>query len=171
MNLEPAEHNIWKGAAAGLMGGLAASYVMNQFQTLWSHLTAEGGQNGQSESGQEEEPTTVKAAAALSEGVLDHPLSETEKQTAGPAVHYSFGTAVGGVYGALAEVAPQVTMGAGLPFGLLLWLLADEAAVPALGLSKPPTEYPASTHTYTLASHLVYGLTTEGVRRTVRQAF
>jgi hypothetical protein len=42
--------------------------------------------------------------------------------------------------------------------------------LPALGLSKPTTEYPLSTHAYALASHLVYGLTTEIVRGAVRGA-
>jgi len=37
-----------------------------------------------------------------------------------------------------------------------------------LGLKKPPTEYPLSEHAYALASHLVYGLTTEMVRGAVR---
>jgi hypothetical protein len=42
--------------------------------------------------------------------------------------------------------------------------------VPAAGLSRKPSEYPASIHTYAFASHLVYGLTTEIVRRAVRKA-
>ena len=72
------------------------------------------------------------------------------------------------VYGAAAEIVPQVTAAAGLPYGGLIWLGADEGVVPALGLSKSPGEYPVSTHAYALASHLVYGATTEGVRRAVR---
>jgi len=63
-----------------------------------------------------------------------------------------------------------VTAAAGVPFGAVFWLTADEAAVPLLGLAKAPTEYPVSTHVYALASHLVYGLTAELVRRTVRDA-
>jgi uncharacterized membrane protein YagU involved in acid resistance len=68
----------------------------------------------------------------------------------------------------LAEVAPGVTAVAGLPFGTLVWAAADEGLVPALGLSKSPAEYPLSIHAYALASHLVFGLTTEVVRRGVR---
>jgi uncharacterized membrane protein YagU involved in acid resistance len=95
-------------------------------------------------------------------------LQESEKEPAGAAVHYAFGTLSGGLYGALAEVTPQVTTAAGLPFGAGVWLLADEVSVPLLGLSKGPTAYPASTHVYSLASHLVYGLTAELSRRAVR---
>ena len=92
-----------------------------------------------------------------------------EKKVAGPTVHYAFGTITGGLYGAAAELAPIIRSGAGLPFGAVFWLAADEAAVPALGLSKPPTEYPLSTHASALASHFVYGLTTDIVRRAIRR--
>jgi uncharacterized membrane protein YagU involved in acid resistance len=68
----------------------------------------------------------------------------------------------------MAEVAPQVTAGVGIPFGAVFWAVGDEAAVPALGLAKGPTAYPISTHVYALASHLVYGLTAELSRRAVR---
>ena len=44
-----------------------------------------------------------------------------------------------------------------------------EAVVPALGLSKPPTEYPLSNHLYSLASHFVYGASTEATRRLARR--
>lgn len=126
-------------------------------------------QQGQSSNGNgEEEPATVKTAEAISEGLFGHRLSKNEKKIAGDAVHYAFGTAVGGIYGGLAEVKPELSVGVGLPFGTVFWLVADEAAVPLLGLSKSPKEYPVSTHVYALASHLVYGVTTDIVRRGVR---
>jgi uncharacterized membrane protein YagU involved in acid resistance len=62
-----------------------------------------------------------------------------------------------------------VTMGFGLPFGFAVWAMADEAVVPALGLSRPPSDYPLSTHAYSVAAHLVYGLATEVTRRAVRE--
>ena len=131
---------------------------------------SEGSALGQSpdQDKEDQDDATVKAAKAISEGVFGHRLKESEKKPAGAAVHYAFGTATGGLYGAAAEIAPEVTTGLGLPFGVAFWLVADEGAVPLLGLSKGPTEYPASTHAYALASHLVYGLTAEVTRRAVR---
>ena len=117
---------------------------------------------------EDQDDATVKAANAVSEGVFGHRLKESEKKPAGAAVHYAFGSATGGLYGAAAEIAPQVTTGLGLPFGAAFWVVADEAVVPLLGLSKGPKEYPISTHFYALASHLVYGLTAEMTRRAVR---
>ena len=175
------EGNVWKGIVAGLAGGLVASWTMNQFQAAWTRIQ-EGsekshgaqsmqpseGSKGQGQDAKEQDDATVKAARIISEDVLGHELQESEKKTAGAAVHYAFGTVTGGLYGALAEVTPQVTSAAGIPFGAAFWLLADEISVPALGLSKGPTAYPVSTHVYALASHLVYGATAELSRRAVR---
>ena len=173
--------SIWKGIVAGLAGGLVASWTMNQFQAAWTRLAENtekphGAQSMQPAEGSKEEGSkendenaTVKAARAISEGVFGHELEESEKEPAGAAVHYAFGTASGALYGALAELAPQVTTAVGIPFGAAFWLLADEVSVPLLGLSKGPTEYPLSTHAYALASHIVYGATAELSRRAVRQ--
>lgn len=168
--------DLLRGLAAGLIGGLVASWTMNQFQALTTRLAKEMEKSQGNETGKEEsqpkegDDATVKAASAISEGIFDHKLTKKEKKVAGPAVHYVFGTITGGFYGAAAEFAPVISAGAGLPFGAVFWLVADEAAVPALGLSKPPTEYPLSTHASALASHVVYGVTTDIVRRGIRRA-
>ena len=184
------DSDVLKGALAGFIGGLVASWTMNQFQSALSKLIEgiekphgaqslkpSGGQEGvremkraPEENSEEQEDATEKIADAISEKVFGRELEKDEKETAGAVVHYAFGAAMGGVYGIAAEVAPEVSAGLGLPFGAVFWLAADEVTVPLLGLAKPPTEYPLSTHAYSLASHLVYGLTAEAVRRAVRKA-
>ncbi|HEX6718286.1 MAG TPA: DUF1440 domain-containing protein [Pyrinomonadaceae bacterium] len=175
--------NVLKGIVAGLAAGLVAAWTMNQFQAALSRRAAgtekshgaqslqpSGGSTGdQSQDAQEQDDATVETAKLISRNVFGHKLQESEKETAGAAVHYAFGIATGGLYGALAEVTPEVTTAAGLPFGAVFWLVADEVTVPLLGLSKGPTAYPLSTHAYSLASHLVYGATTELSRRALRQ--
>jgi hypothetical protein len=177
------DQNILKGVVAGVAGGLLASWAMNQFQAAWTRAAggndkphgaqsmqpSEGSSGDQSQDAKEQDDATVKTAKVISRNVFGHELQESEKRSAGAAVHYAFGTATGGLYGALAEISPQVTSAVGLPFGAAFWLLADEISVPALGLSKGPSEYPVSTHAYALASHLVYGVTTELSRRALRQ--
>ena len=175
------DSNLLKGMVAGLAGGLLASWTMNQFQAAWTRIAegtekSHGAQSMQPSEGSqgeqdtaEQDDATVETAKAISKNVFGHELQEREKEPAGAAVHYAFGTLSGGLYGALAEVTPQVTTAGGLPFGAGFWLLADEISVPLLGLSKGPTEYPVSTHVYALASHLVYVVTAELCRRAVRQ--
>jgi len=183
------ESNIAKGLAAGIAGGLVASLVMNQFQALWGKLMegesrshgAQSLQQGLPDYGisrelqkrgsdDADDNAAVRTGSAVSELIFNHKLTKPEKEFAGAVAHYAMGATSGAIYGAMAEVLPQTTMGEGLPFGAAVWAIADEAVVPALGLSKPGTEYPLSTHVYAIASHLVYGLTTEVVRRNVRRA-
>ncbi len=170
---------IWKGAVAGLAGGLAASWVMNYAHQAWGKAEEliEAEIEGEDEAGNDvetakegEDPTTVKAASAISEGVFHHRLSESEKPIAGQLMHYSFGTATGAVYGTMAELVPATARGFGLPFGAVVWLGADEVAVPLAGLSGGLADSPPTAHGRALFAHLVYGLTAELVRRAVRAA-
>ncbi len=183
------ESSVWKGLAAGFVGGLAASVVMNQFQATLGKLIVGGEKSHGAQSLQEGSPqhgighelqkrgrddaqddAAERLANAISVGVFDHDLTERAKNTAGTALHYAYGISMGAAYGATAELLPISTIGAGLPYGALIWIAADEGVVPALGLSKMPMEYPLSIHAYSLSSHLIYGLTTEIVRGVVRRA-
>lgn len=158
--------DIAKGAVAGLIGGLVASFVMLEFQTLLAKINESGSDGNEKE--ESSEPATTKAAEMIAERVLHHRLTKNEKKLAEPLMHYAMGATSGMIYGATAEIEPLSTLGAGIPFGTAVWLIGDEGVVPALGLAKPWTAYPLSTHAYALSSHLVYGLTTDLVRRTVR---
>ena len=165
--------NALKGLVAGVVGGVVASWTVDRFQYWW--LSFGGGderelQQAPSEEGNQGEPATVKTASAICEGVFAYSLTAQEKEIAGPIVHYAVGTSAGAVYGLAAEYEPDLTNLAGIPFGAVFWMVVDEGALPLLGLAKAPTAYPISTHAYALASHLVFGLTAEVVRSTVRRA-
>ncbi|MFL6228561.1 MAG: DUF1440 domain-containing protein [Pyrinomonadaceae bacterium] len=184
-----AARDLAKGLVAGMVGGFVASLVMNQFQKLWQEASegeqrshgAQSMQQGAPDHGagemlrergveSDDDDAAERTASAIAVGAFDQELTESEKETAGTAVHYAFGSSTGAFYGAAAELLPALTAGAGAPFGAAVWLAADEGIVPLLGLSKSPTEYPLATHAYSLAAHFVYGLTTEVVRRAVRKA-
>ncbi len=157
--------DVFKGAVAGLVGGIVASIVMSEFQALLSALFEE---EKTPKNKKEDEPANVKTAETISENFSDHKLKKSEKEPAGVAVHYAMGVTSGLIYGIASEIAPITTAGSGIPFGAAVWLIADDVVVPALRLAKPATEYTLSTHAYGLSSHLVYGLTTDIVRRMVR---
>jgi putative membrane protein len=169
----------WIGLLAGVLGGLAASWMMNQFQTALSSFqegfeqeTGSGQQSSeqQKQKSEDSEDATMKAAMKLLQPLIGRQLSKEEKQKAGPVVHYVFGGLMGGCYGLLSEYFPQAHAGFGTVYGTALFLVADEIAVPVLGLSGNPLEYPVSSHVYAFSSHLVYGLSTEAVRRSLRAA-
>ena len=110
-----------------------------------------------------------RLAQTLSVGLFDHKLNKREKYKAGTAFHYAYGVSMGAAYGAVAELLPQAKFGAGMPYGALIWVGADEVVVPALGLSRSAAGYPASVLAAAFAAHIVYGLTLESVRGIVRR--
>jgi uncharacterized membrane protein YagU involved in acid resistance len=156
-----------RGAFAGALAGLVGAYVMERFQAMWSE-TEKRARPKRTAGAAKDEPSTVKAAERVTESVLHTELPEEMKPVAGEAVHYGMGMVSGAIYGAVAEALPIVRAGNGLLFGAVLWLVADETAVSAVGLAKRPSAYPPSKHAYALSSHLVYGFVTETVRRVLR---
>lgn len=156
-----------RGAAVGVAAGLSASWIMDRFQAALSAATSD---EGGSDDSSEEKPTTVKAADMLSETVTGEPVPEPYEEPAGSAVHYGFGAFLGGLYGVLGELLPGVRAGFGTAYGAGVAIVADEALVPAAGLTPPPQDVPVSTHAYGLVSHLVFGAALEGTRRLIEQA-
>ena len=159
---------------AGLVGGLAGSFAMEHFQRALGKISpdiggAPGG-GGQQYRKPQSEPSTYKAADAVACATTGRPVPAPYKPAAGSLVHYAFGGALGAIYGAATAQNRDVAGGAGLPFGAAVWVAADEIGMPLVGLAKPPTAYPLKDHATTFASHLVFGATTEVVRRLVLAA-
>lgn len=167
----------WKGIVAGLAGGLAGAWVMNQFQkgsSKASEVISSRLSDGQKQSMTQKRAAdgaaaTTIAADRIMRPILGRRLRRDEKKIAGPIMHYAFASALGSAYGATAEYLPAVRMVCGIPYGAAVFAGADELAVPALKLSRGPSEYPISKHLNALSSHVVFGLTSELVRRGIRR--
>jgi putative membrane protein len=123
MSKENNLERVIKGAVAGALAGIVASWAANQFHSLWSHLAGEeqdpevarlsdrGGRPDTAAAkekvasgGPPQEDATVAIASKVSRAVFDRPLTKKEKHQAGVGVHYVFGAASGALYGALAEL-------------------------------------------------------------------
>lgn len=163
-----------KGAVAGAIGGAAGAYTMELFQSWWNDAEARLAPKRRAHAVKDtepkpaDEPATVKAASRVTKKILDEELPQEVKPAAGQTVHYTTGATIGAVYGAVAEILPPARMFNGLAMGAVVWWTADNMFVPAKGLAPKPEETPPSRHAYALASHLVYGFTTEFVRSIVR---
>ena len=115
------------------------------------------------------EDATMKTADAIVSAVTGgRHLSLEAKQKGGPIVHYAFGALMGALYGMGAEYSSTVRSGFGTAFGSALFAGADLWAVPALGLSGSSSDAPISSLATPFSAHLVFGATTEGVRRLLR---
>jgi hypothetical protein len=174
-----------RGILTGAAAGLAATLVMDQFLKLTSAgqkavekqiKLAEGESEWQvaheqvqqeQQAAQHEDSTEIVARKIAK--AAGRTLNKEQKKTAGQAVHYAFGTLMGIVYGVSAELIPEVTTGAGTGFGTLLFLSADEVAVPAFRLAPLPTETAAPDHLQHWAAHVVYGGSLELVRSLLKR--
>jgi len=156
------------GAAAGILGAYVKSLVEPPLQTLAEHFfvptPAEKKMIGADPSGRIDHmpPAEMIQAAADAEGM---DLSKDQKLAAQQGIHYTLGAGLGAVYGALAELAPGVTVGAGVPAGAVLYGLTHASAVPATGFQAWPWQLPLSAVLWEAGSHLAYGLTTELTRQ------
>jgi hypothetical protein len=92
--------------------------------------------------------------------VTGEPLSKEQRATGGSAVHWIFGSLMGAVYGAVAEVFPRAKSGFGLAYGTALWAGADEAGVPAFKLGPPPQKVSGEKHATEWGAHLALRLVT-----------
>src|SRR4051794_23728837 len=114
--------DLFHGAVAGAIGGLAAAWVMNQFMMHAQRRGEEAGNRSERQQARQTESSasspqeqkkqkqqeeggnggggdaTVKTAAVISRNLFDHELTPQEKQIAGPAVHYAYGALVGSLY-------------------------------------------------------------------------
>lgn len=168
------KERIVKATLTGMIGGLVASWAMNQFQSGMQKVEKEfkkpeeQQQQLSQQSSQDSEDATMKTANRLTRVFTHHELTKEQKKKAGPIVHYAYGALLGGAYGLLGELFPVVRLGAGTAFASAAWLLGDEIAVPQLGLSDSPLKYPVSSHAKALAAHLAYGVSLDGAQRALK---
>lgn len=167
------KRSAWKGIVAGVAGGLAGAYTMGLFSNLCTKASEKMNdprrhkelQNAAADA----QASTARTADRMLRPVLGRRLSRGERETAKPIVHYAFGSAVGALYGATAEYTGVVRKYAGAPFGAAVCVGAHNVALPALNLTKRNGAYPFALHAAEMGSHVVYGVTLEGVRRLVRR--
>ena len=145
--------SVAKGLLAGLIGGLVGSAAKTVGEIIYNPRTQ----------GQTSPPVL------LAQKALGHPLNKHDQTIAEQTIHYVFGGATGAIYGVAAEFAPVVTTGYGAAFGVVLQLLTHETLVPAAGLDVPAPQQPAREHLSELFTHILYGVSTEVVRRVVRR--
>ena len=168
-----ASKHLVRGILAGVAGGLVASWMMNEFATTLGQKISDAVETPADKqelaAESDGQDATMRAADKIVETVTGgRHLTYEQREIGGPIVHYTMGAVTGGIYGALAEYLPIARAGFGTTFGGILFSTADVFGVPALGLARWPDQYPLSSWANPLASHLVYGATTELVRRVVR---
>jgi len=150
------DRSLTKGFLAGLAGGLAGTVAKVIGEKLLPPRTQ----------GQTPPPLLVVARTAAA---ADVDVPATAEKSAAEALHWTFGTLTGGVYGAVVEYQPHAAAWQGGAFGLTLNRLTHEGILPQATLVEPVQEQPAQERVSEWVTHVMYGVTTELVRRAVRK--
>ena len=153
--------------ALGALAGAAATWTMGKATTyLYEHESPPARRREDAARGGK---TAYAVAAEKAAGLAGQELSEEQRDRIGSGIHWALGIGAGALYGLL---RPRVARGwaSGALFGAAFWLLADEVANVALGLTPGPRSFPWQAHARGLAGHLVLGLTAEAVLQTADRA-
>jgi Protein of unknown function (DUF1440) len=164
-----------KGTLAGAIGGLAGTWAMSEAQRAWTHAidsaapdSAAGKHDARDwQERSEGQNSNEIAAQAVATYVVGRRLDRNELAVGAALMHYTFGAAVGALYGAYSE--RHTRNGTGIGVGLTVWLLADEIAMPLLGLSDSTLRRPLEKRLQSIAAHIVFGITAELMRGMVQR--
>jgi uncharacterized protein DUF1440 len=143
--------NIAEGAIAGAVGTWAMGRVTSALYARENKAAR------QREDRARHGTTAYETAAQKTAALAGRTLTAQQRERYGTAIHWTLGVTAGALFGALRPRSPGVARGAGTLFGAAVWLVMDEAATPALGLTPGPRAFPWQTHARGLAGHLVFG--------------
>lgn len=153
------ERDILTDMAYGALAGVAATWVLDKVTTLLYERQDEEASKREQEV--MEGRTAYGVAAENAAGMMGRQLSEKQRKKYGTAVHWALGAGSGAAYAALRRTTPWASLGFGTLYGVLFWLVVDEGANTALGLTPPPQEFPWETHARGLMGHIAYGVAAE----------
>src|SRR3954451_7297836 len=162
---------------AGVAGGLIAGWTMNMFgraaAAIGGGREAPGAAPGPDRFGRGAQPpqalrtadcdASVLLGSAVYRTVAGRDPDRHVQPWIGSAMHYAFSATVGAAYVLAVRKAPVLRGGRGLLYGALVWSVADETVMPALGVSRGPRSLDPRVHAYALLAHLVYGVTLDAV--------
>jgi predicted lipid-binding transport protein (Tim44 family) len=163
------------GLAAGIIGGIVATWVLDKYQqgALEATRAAENAVNAgpilsrrQEDRLREQQLAHAEAAERIAQSTFGKGLSRNQRRNAAPIVQYAIGALAGGAYGFAVEILPVVRRGYGTGYSNLLFLGGSQAMLPWLNLGTRQKISPVKNGG--LSAALVYGATLETTRRILR---
>jgi hypothetical protein len=158
--------------ARGIAAGVVGTTCMTALQEATGRLRHSMTVNADAMSDGEVDPWSKAPAPAqlakrVIESVSGRELSRRRVPLLTNAVHWGYGTALGGLYAVVQGALPQGARGP--LFGLGVWAQSYATLVP-LGLYEWPWHYPAKTIAKDVSYHLVYGTGTAAGYRLLERA-
>jgi predicted lipid-binding transport protein (Tim44 family) len=170
------EVKLFGGLAAGIIGGLVATWVLEKYQqgALEATRQAESAFDAdpvlsrrQEDQLRTQQRAHAEAAERIAQSTFGKGLSRTQRRNAAPIVHYAIGALAGGAYGFAAEILPVVRRGYGTGFSNLLFLGGSQAMLPWLNLGTRQ-KVPSAVNANGLSAAFLYGAVLETTRRVLR---
>lgn len=150
---------LWADAIEGAIAGALATWVMGKVTTaLYAREEKSAKQREDDARGGK---TAYGVAAEKIAGAAGRSLDDDERARYGSAIHWALGASAGAVYGMVRPRVSGASLGRGLVFGTAVFLVMDELATAALGLTPGPAVFPWQAHARGLAGHLAFGLTAD----------
>jgi hypothetical protein len=172
---KPREIKLLGGLAAGIIGGIVATWVLDKYQqgALEATRAAENAVDAepvlsrrQEDRLREQQRAHAEAAERIAHSTFGKGLSKMQRRNAAPIVQYAIGALAGGAYGFAVEILPVVRRGYGTGYSNLLFLGGSQAMLPWLNLGTRQKIAPVKNGG--LSAALVYGATLETTRRILR---
>lgn len=134
---------------------------MDQFTRMWNNVVPQSQHDSRRRPplpySQQEWDSTSRTAAVVAKYALSRNLTDTQRMLGAQIVHFTVGAAGGAIYGALLGHRTKCLIASGAAFGVVLWLVAEEVAMSAIGINDPPQSYSMAMHANSLGEHLAYG--------------
>ncbi|MEW6271734.1 MAG: DUF6789 family protein [Thermodesulfobacteriota bacterium] len=134
---------------AGVVGGVTATLPMTAAMELW-HGALPASQRHPLPPRRIEERVTKGAGVGAQ-------LAERDDLALTMLLHFGFGGAAGGLYGAVADRLPGPAVAKGVTFGLGVWAVSYLCGLPALGLERSALREPVERNVLMIAAHVVWG--------------
>ncbi|WP_406053134.1 hypothetical protein [Kribbella sp. NBC_00889] len=158
---------VLRGSAAGALGTLAMDLL------LYRRYRKDAGKSGfprwefsADVQSWDQAPAPAQVGKRLYEGLFRRELPDRTAALVNNVMHWGFGILNGAVYGVLAGSVPVPKSRYGAPFGAGVWG-SGYVTLPAAGLYEPIWKYDRRVLAKDLSAHLVYGLSTAAVFRTL----
>lgn len=166
---------VMQGALAGFAGTLVLTVAVKGAQLMGGRRNQAGGQHQESQGEQEGigagqalagrqvqapflDQSTEIFVQKVATGLFGVSLSGGTRTAAGVAMHFTYGSFWGAVYGLIQASFHLPPALHGLLYGLIVWLIGPAILVPAMGIMPPPQQQPFRKVLMMVGFHLAYGL-------------
>jgi len=155
--------SITRDVLKGAVAGAVATWAMGRVTTAMYERQSDSATRR--EESARDGKTAYERAAERGADAAGVDAGSDEVERAGSALHWGLGIGAGVIYGVLRGRLMEPGWRTAFQYGSGFFVLADEVANPALGLTPGPASFPWQAHARGFAGHGVFGIAAEATMR------